>query len=246
MSYPGGKGGAGVYQTIINQFPPHKTYIEAFLGGGAIMLAKKPAPLYNYGIDLSQEALDNFPRGIIPELYLTCGDAIKYLKEWCTGDGIHADNETLVYCDPPYLMSTRKQQEQLYFYELEEHDHIKLLTLIRKLPCMVAISGYYSELYSETLADWRVITFQAVTRGGSVATEYLWMNYPEPMELHDYRYLGANYRERERIKRKKERWRRRLAKMPMLERHALMMAIESVKRLDHSAVDDDAGSHHHK
>ncbi|MCZ4283118.1 hypothetical protein O4H49_20200 [Kiloniella laminariae] len=31
MSYPGGKGGAGVYQKIINIMPPHKTYIEGFL-----------------------------------------------------------------------------------------------------------------------------------------------------------------------------------------------------------------------
>lgn len=30
MRYPGGKGGAGVFQTIINQFPPHRVYIEPF------------------------------------------------------------------------------------------------------------------------------------------------------------------------------------------------------------------------
>jgi site-specific DNA-adenine methylase len=34
MRYPGGKGGAGVYQTIINNIPPHDTYIETHLGGG--------------------------------------------------------------------------------------------------------------------------------------------------------------------------------------------------------------------
>ena len=32
-------------------------------------------------------------------------------------------------------------------------------------------------------------------------TEYLWCNYPAPMALHDYRYLGKDFRERERIKR---------------------------------------------
>ena len=30
MTYPGGKGGAGVLQTIINQQPPHEVYIEPF------------------------------------------------------------------------------------------------------------------------------------------------------------------------------------------------------------------------
>lgn len=32
-TYPGGKSGAGVYQTIINQMPPHQLYVEPFAGG---------------------------------------------------------------------------------------------------------------------------------------------------------------------------------------------------------------------
>lgn len=43
MTFPGGKAGAGVYQAIINQMPPHKTYYEPFAGGGAILLHKRPA-----------------------------------------------------------------------------------------------------------------------------------------------------------------------------------------------------------
>jgi hypothetical protein len=31
-------------------------------------------------------------------------------------------------------------------------------------------------------------------------------NFPEPVALHDYRYLGEDFRQRERIKRKKQRW----------------------------------------
>ena len=41
MPYPGGKGGAGVYQTIINGMPRHEVYVEPFLGGGAVMAAKR-------------------------------------------------------------------------------------------------------------------------------------------------------------------------------------------------------------
>ena len=32
MPYPGGKGGAGVYQTIINGMPRHEVYVEPFFG----------------------------------------------------------------------------------------------------------------------------------------------------------------------------------------------------------------------
>jgi hypothetical protein len=33
MPYPGGKGGDGVFQTIINRMPPHRVYAEPFLAG---------------------------------------------------------------------------------------------------------------------------------------------------------------------------------------------------------------------
>lgn len=43
MGYLGAKSGSGVFQTIINLIPPHDTYIEAFLGTGAVMKRKAPA-----------------------------------------------------------------------------------------------------------------------------------------------------------------------------------------------------------
>ena len=55
------------------------------------------------------------------------------------------------------------------------------------------------------------------------------MNYPEPLELHDYRYLGTNFRERERIHRKIARWKNRLIDMDSLERHAIMAAIDEIR-----------------
>jgi hypothetical protein len=34
-----------------------------------------------------------------------------------------------------------------------------------------------------------------------MATEYLFMNYPTPVFLHDRRYVGRNFTERQRIQR---------------------------------------------
>ena len=55
-SYPGGKAGAGVYQKLINLMPQHSTYIEPFLGHGAVLLRKRPARL-NIGVDLYDQAV---------------------------------------------------------------------------------------------------------------------------------------------------------------------------------------------
>ena len=51
MRYPGGKGISGVYQRLINEIPPHRVYIEPYLGGGALMRYKLPAEI-NIGLDV--------------------------------------------------------------------------------------------------------------------------------------------------------------------------------------------------
>ena len=137
----------------------------------------------------------------------------------------------LIYCDPPYLMETRSRR-RLYTYEMSEDDHRRLLRALLEVPAMAMISGYYSSLYASILdpRGWRSIQYEAMTRGGRTATEWLWFNFEPTGELHDYRYLGADFRERERIKRKKLRWTERLRKMPTLERQALLCAIAETAR----------------
>ena len=84
------------------------------------------------------------------------------------------------------------------------------------------ISGYASDLYNERLADWRRIEYKARVRSGDIVMENLWMNYPEPTELHDYQYLGCSFRERDRIKKRNSRWKDRIINLPQLERMALL------------------------
>lgn len=215
MNYPGGKG--GVFRHIINQIPPHDVYIEAFLGGGNVFERKRPARL-SIGIDRDPAVIEMWLGH--PGIDLVCADAVEYLLAYPW-----SGNE-FVYCDPPYVMSTRKGG-RIYRYEYDDGDHGILLGVLAGLPAPVMISGYPSALYDGALAGWRTLDFQAMTHGGP-AHERLWMNYPEPTALHDLAYLGSNFRERERIKRKKQRWRDKLAKMPELERAAIMEAMLEV------------------
>jgi DNA adenine methylase len=223
MSYPGGKSGAGVYQTIINQIPPHKVYIEAFAGSAAIARFKAPAE-ETILIDKDSIAIDAL---ILidksADWHLIRGDSLEYLKNrrW--------QGNEFVYCDPPYLLETRSTKSAIYRHEFgTEKQHRSLLSILKTIPAKVMISGYRSALYDDICRKWRVITYRSVTRGGTVATEYLWMNYPEPAILHDYRYLGKNFREREKIKRRQLRWKKRLVMMRPLERAAMLSAMVDV------------------
>ena len=218
MKYPGGKGGC--YQKLINVIPPHEVYMETHLGGGAVMRNKKPAKI-NIGIDIDSNVIEMWSGITQPNnLQLICGDAIEYLK------GYQFTGNELLYCDPPYLRDTRKKHYPLYKYEYTSKQHIELLQIIKSLPCMVMISGYKSPLYMESLKNWNSHSFQVKTQHGT-AIEWIWMNYSPPEKLHDYRYLGENFREREIIKRKTKRWLEKLERMPVLERNALLSEIYS-------------------
>jgi len=237
MRYPGGKSGSGVYQTIINQMPPHHVYIEAFLGSGAVMRRKLPARI-NVGLDLDPDAIsraadiasggDVVPPGSRlalgrdgrPQYCIRQADAVSWLGSLPIWSALLPG--TLVYCDPPYLMSTRSSKRRMYRHELEDPGHIALLDVLVQLTCMVMVSGYESELYRARLAAWRVVRYRAMTSGGGMRDECLWCNFPEPTELHDYRYLGRGFRERERIRRRRVSWVAMLDHMPILERAAVI------------------------
>ncbi len=237
MIYPGGKNSGGAYQRIICQIPPHDLYIEPFLGSGAVMRMKRPARV-NIGIDKDAGAVERF-NGALAQSELAAsakvikvGCGISFLKSYRLRGGWTGSE--VIYCDPPYLPQTRRQSRRLYLHEMSYQEHVELLQTLLDISSgfmgvKILISGYESELYEKAIGHWRKISWQAITRGGTLATECLWMNYQEPVELHDYSYLGENRTERQRIKRKIERWENKLAGMAVLERQALMAAIDRTK-----------------
>lgn len=224
-SYPGSKNGAGVWQRIISLMPEHDNYFELFLGKGAVMRRKRPAPLLNVGADIDAEVLTWWRRRpTSSELTLLQGDSLRILSS----HPAMQDPRTLVYLDPPYLAETRTRL--FYAYEFEDPaQHAELITIARGLRCMVMISGYWSPLYAAMLERWRVDSFRAMTRGG-VRTEHVWMNFEAGRPLHDVRFVGQGFRERERIKRKRNRWVARFAAMPGAERQVIREALDVVDR----------------
>jgi site-specific DNA-adenine methylase len=216
-TYFGSKATSGLCQPIIALMPPHETYIESHLGGGAIMKRKLPA-LRNIGIDRNQRALDKFQCDYPVELVHGC--AHRFLADF------DYRGRELVYCDPPYLHSTRTSDRR-YRFEYEERDHIELLGLLKSLPCRVILSGYPSCLYDQELPDWRSLELQVMNQGG-VRTEKVWFNF-EPDRVHWARYAGKNHTDRQRVKRKAESWAERYRALPPGERMAVLAAVMAVE-----------------
>lgn len=229
MSYLGSKAASGVYQKIIAEMPPHDTYIETHLGGGAVMLRKPPAR-QNWGIDIDPETVEAFNQGnpdfldsLADNLFIEVGDAVTFLDRF----DFSSAGRVLIYADPPYLHETRSSSTR-YRHEYSVEDHERLLMRLRDLPdnVNVILSGYPSDLYERQLAGWRSKEFQAMTRGG-VRTEKIWMNYQEGA-AYSHTFAGKDYNDRYRIKRKAQRWKEKFAALPTAERLAIMVSLTEV------------------
>ncbi len=208
-----------LFKWIINRIPPHLNYYELFCGSAYIALNKKPATGINLINDISRYPIDkiNYKGSRNIKISMPAVDLLK--------DGKVLDRpDSFVYLDPPYPLSSRKGKRKLYKYEMTDLDHSQLLTSIidRKFNCMISTSP--NELYSSMLDRWNSETIQMQTRGGAV-TEQIFYNYDKPTVLHQYDYLGENFTERQRIKRKISRAIKRLISMEAAERNAVLAAI---------------------
>lgn len=211
MRYPGGKG--KTYQHVVNLMPPHSVYIETHLGGGAVMHHKRGATR-SIGIDLDERVIDMWRSTPGSSIELVHGRAEDFLKNYSfTGS-------ELVYCDPPYHPATRRKA-RVYRYDYSEHDHVELLEILVTLPCKVLLSGYDHPLYDAMLTGWNCRRFDAATHNG-VREESLWFNFDQPTLLHDTRYLGGDFRERQNTKRRLQRLQSKVVSMDPVERSAFM------------------------
>jgi hypothetical protein len=225
-TYFGGKSGSGVTQTIINHIRPHDVYCELFLGNGSVFRHKKLAT-NSILMDASRQVFSDWfsllsADHFTQNLELNYGDATEFLASYTFADNLRY----CIYLDPPYPLSSRRAAREVYECEMMDDDHRQLLQVIRYLPdnVDVLISTYENPIYTEWLHDWHLVTFQAQTRQGP-ATEHLYMNYVPDGQLHDYRYLGADRTDRQRIRRKIAREVARLRRLPTAERNAIVSAV---------------------
>lgn len=110
---------------------------------------------------------------------LECRDALEVIGDY----GKHSN--VLLYCDPPYLGSTRSAN---YRHEmLSEDGHRRIAAALAECKAAVVLSGYHSALYDDLYGDWYRTEIRAWTgngiRDGRTKTdgdrlEVLWSNRP--------------------------------------------------------------------
>ena len=211
MRFSGGKGKS--YPHLLNLMPPHQTYIESHLGGGAVMRYKRAAKR-QIGIDIDPFVITRWRSMSKLPCEVVCADAVQYL------DGIAVDSKTLIYADPPYVPATRRRS-RVYRYDYTDADHERLIECLRSKPCMVMLSGYDNELYQRALSRWNRIAFRAKTHA-DVREESVWLNFDIPSQLHDSSHYGNDFREREVVKRRRSRLQSRIERLSPIEQHSLL------------------------
>lgn len=220
--YNGGKNGEGVMQCIINQFPAHDIYIEVCAGSGAI-IRNKVAARQNIAIELDAAAIAKYDYGA--GVTVVNADALQWLRKqpWLF---MQADKRVLVYADPPYPRFIRRSSKDLYKYEWTDEQHKEFLRLACSMKVAIVISTYANDMYDELLPGWRKVYFPGTSHVGKT-WECLYCNFQEPEELHQYNYLGDNFRERQRIRDKIKRHVSRLMQLPARERNAILNALQN-------------------
>jgi DNA adenine methylase len=211
MRYPGGK--FRCYQKLINLIPPHRVYIETHLGGGAVLRNKAPAE-FSVGIERDPEIVRTFIGKFDSSHRFITGTAEEFLKTFAF------KGDEFIYSDPPYWPTSRRSLRSPYRYDYTAAQHLAFLRLLKRLPCRIMLSGYASPAYARELAGWNTFLFKGTSHAG-LREEIVWMNY-HPTLLHDTRYLGNTYRDRQSVRRKRERWLARFIGEPIAIQQALL------------------------
>ena len=193
-NYIGNKGGQTILPVLANLIPQSKRYFSFFLGGGGLEFSKDFKHL-NWVV--SDKALQS-------QLHASSMAKAVY-KSY---EALVAENkftsDDFIFCDPPYLFSTRLSQKQYYIHEFNETDHVQFLLTIIALDSKILITHPQCELYDRYLNGWEKLNFGYQTRGGwfedCIYVNYDWRNLP----LVTYNYLGGNRTTRQQIKRKRQ------------------------------------------
>lgn len=106
--------------------------------------------------------------GRLKEAQIEHMDAIELVRRFNRED-------VLVYCDPPYMLSTRHGKQ--YKCEMDNAEHERLLDTLIGHTGPAIISGYDNSLYQQKLKQWHREETTIRSQVGTKKKEIIWMNF---------------------------------------------------------------------
>lgn len=163
----------------------HKVLIRSFMGHGSDSATRSNRT--GFRSRLTEE------RALPSHEWATWADAIPSFRERLRRVLLENDDaldvigrmdspNTLVYCDPPYVHSSRTGKNPRssttngYKHEMTDEDHVRLAEKLHKARGMVVLSGYPSELYTSLYSGWERHERSHVADRGRMRTEVVWLN----------------------------------------------------------------------
>lgn len=111
----------------------------------------------------------------LSKVIVSSQDGINLISKYANSE------ETFIYCDPPYVWSTRTKTR--YNVDMDDKAQEKFIDECIKAKCKILISGYNNELYKRLEENgFKKVEFVVHTMSGDHKTkkdmvECLWMNY---------------------------------------------------------------------
>lgn len=105
-------------------------------------------------------------------VYIENADAIDVIRRWDAADAV-------IYCDPPYVTSTRTPGSGATAYganEMSDVEHVALSEVLHGCTGAVVLSGYRCDLYDDLFRYWKRKDRTAWADQGKLRTECLWLN----------------------------------------------------------------------
>lgn len=153
-----------------------RTFVKSFMGRGINSIHRKSGFRANAQRSGTIPAHDwknwiemvSVFRARLMGVILECRPALEVIS-------IFDSESTLFYCDPPYVMETRRPGVN-YRFEMTDEQHEELADALHGIDGMAIISGYNCPLYEKLYSDWQRVDFAAYADGARDRVESIWLS----------------------------------------------------------------------
>lgn len=221
-NYVGNKNINGVYQSIINLIPECSVFCEAFAGSAQLSyILSSIVPGCKYFLnDINKSIIDNYAFTSATKFNL---DAISFMSYIVN----NYYNSSVIFLDPPYHHDSRPNNKSLYEYEMSDMDHIALLNYISGSTLKIILIHPINCIYDSLIDLGWCYKDIRIRYNNKTSNERIYFNYHIPDKLLTYTFIGDNFTDRQRIKRKIDKLTNKLLLLPVRERNALIAHIHN-------------------